>query len=353
MTKRIFGDKLRTLGFEKPSVRVIVNNKCPLKCEFCPTAGDAGELISGRNPISLEVQKEVIQQLVEKGYYYWSLTGGEPTSFPKETKEIIYFLDDIIPNNQESSIKINTNGIGLNEEFLNGLEGKISLIKISIDSLKTPTGRLDIRNNFKNRDLAERILNNVDLTSKKGFPIRIHSVFEKANIDEFSKLFNYFVLEKGFNWKAYETSYFRTNLGEFDYSKWKEEIFVSLEPIIDDFTKKYGEPKLIFSTGKNGSPMSAFEIPTTHKNNPIVRFRNISVGSHYSGFSCDNCSEKYCHEGIVNLFIHPSGGFTTCRLPGKFHPFSNPNGIFNQKLFDKSLFEIENEVFAKKYFHKN
>ena len=94
-------------------------------------------------------------------------------------------------------------------------------------------------------------------------------------------------------------------------------------------------------------------IPTSHKVDPIVRFRLINNGSHYSDSSCGDCPQFPCSEGVVNNIIHPNGGFTPCRLPGKFYPFTNSDGSFSQRLFESSISTMEEEVIGNLYYRNN
>lgn len=308
---RIVGDLAETIGRGRvPSVRVVVTSGCPLRCGYCPTAGDAGELKKDCRKLTTREIFKIIDIGIEKGFYHWSISGGEPTTDPDKTIEIIDYLHEKLGD--RGYIRLNTNGIGLTQDFVRNIEGKVGLLKVSIDSLKTCTGKLDCNFSERNRNFGKKVLGNLDFI--KNIPIRVHSVFTKENIDEFDSLFEYFVLEKGYCWKPYEVSYYDENLGGISFREWRDNVYVSLGSKVRDFEKRFGCEGEVYSVGKNGNPMPTFVVENFKEKESIIKFRTIGKGAHYfKNEICEKCDVGLCADGASNITVHPNGGLKGCR----------------------------------------
>jgi len=134
-----------------------------------------------------ELSLETIKIIVDKIYDYSincnkkiriNLAGGEPLL----SKNIQKIIDYICEKGLECSII--TNGFLLTEEFINKNKNKLSMIGISVDSLKEETNIKIGRECCKKTISRDRIISLCNYIKKANINLKINLCISKINMDE-------------------------------------------------------------------------------------------------------------------------------------------------------------------------
>jgi len=114
-------------------LRIAVTDYCNLKCFFCSNEG-MPLLQRNKKHIDLKKLKYLIKVLTKRGLKNVSITGGEPTVFPK-IGELMVFLGQF----SFKDLFFHTNGINLNKNLLEALSNVCNKIAVSIHTVNFAT----------------------------------------------------------------------------------------------------------------------------------------------------------------------------------------------------------------------
>ncbi len=163
----------------------MVTNRCNLRCSYCVLENAPHQK---KLELDLTAKKELVSHLYHKlGFRRLTLSGGEvliigkrpPTDFIELLRHIRTFRSLDPAKNLE--IELYTNGIYLDENVTQEMEGVVDLIAITIDStqdtLLTELGRSHKGYN----KYYEHIIQVCKLISDKGIDLKLHSVIGQKN----------------------------------------------------------------------------------------------------------------------------------------------------------------------------
>lgn len=88
----------------KPPLRIVLNNECNGKCDFCHQEGNSSQI-----NMSLETLNQCIDAINELGITNVSLTGGEPTLHEK----LAQIINNISDQCKNTRLSLTTNGLRL------------------------------------------------------------------------------------------------------------------------------------------------------------------------------------------------------------------------------------------------
>ena len=162
-----------------PSVNYHLWKACNMGCRFCfATFQDGLSDILPKGHLPREESLRVIELLAQHGAEKISFAGGEPTLCP--------WLPDLIRRAQELGMttSIVTNGTRLTSEFLEGLQGTLDWVTLSIDSLSAQVNTLTGRALKRGAPDEEQYHDLVTLVREQGFRLKINTVVTSANKDE-------------------------------------------------------------------------------------------------------------------------------------------------------------------------
>ncbi len=146
---------------------IIITNRCNLNCIHCMNFINDNDAVELTNK---EI-KNLIDECVEHQIPYIDFNGGEPF-LRNDFDEILDYAIE-----KKRIISISTNGTLINNNWLDKYSGKISLLKISIDS-----SCLDKHENFRaTNGCFQKTINNVIKAVNKGYQITIQTVISKLN----------------------------------------------------------------------------------------------------------------------------------------------------------------------------
>jgi len=138
-------------------LRIAVTDYCNLKCFFCSNEG-MKLTQKNRQHIDIDKLKYLIAVLTKNGLKNISITGGDPTIYPKII-ELLSFLKQF----KFKDVFFHTNGINLNKNLLETLSGVCNKIAVSIHTANFETWKKITNGNqgqFKN------LMKNLELLSK-------------------------------------------------------------------------------------------------------------------------------------------------------------------------------------------
>ncbi|MDD5331677.1 MAG: radical SAM protein [Candidatus Nanoarchaeia archaeon] len=274
-----------------PSLRIAVTEKCNLDCEYCPRDGDSYR-IHGKKLLQKNEFVKIINLAYGVGIRHFSITGGEPLKVP----EITFAIAETIKKLPEVKyLRLNTNGILLQNYANNIKKNGFDKVKVSLDSLKKT----------KNTELTLRGLAEI---KKRNIPIRINMVVSKKNADEIFEMIK-FCEENEFELKLFDITYYR-DCNSANPKFWRENYF-SLLPLLQELKKKYGNPEMVLSVGGYGNPMPVFK---QNSQSPI-RLRISEQEARYVE-QCKICPDYMCQDGFCNITLSTDGNLKTCRPEG-------------------------------------
>lgn len=112
----------------KPSLYLMLTNKCNLECEYCCSSSSPN--IKEDNKINSKNINKIVELINKMNIRKIEITGGEPLIH----KDIIKIINEI-HYNTEATISLQTNGILLTDNFISEVKEKVGFITISVDHL--------------------------------------------------------------------------------------------------------------------------------------------------------------------------------------------------------------------------
>jgi molybdenum cofactor biosynthesis enzyme MoaA len=223
-------------------------------------------------------------------------------------------------------LRLNTNGLALEDYTEIIAEKGFTKVKVSIDSLRT--GKYTNPSRKSSFD-TDSVLRGIRAVKEKAIPIRINMVVGRYNIGEVQEMIN-FCSENGFELKLFDITYYRDALS-WNKNFWKRN-YISLLPIAENLEEQFGKPEIAYAVGGFGNPMPVFRANTTSP----IRLRISELKAFYRP-ECINCEDYICQDGFCNITITSDGSIKPCR----------PEGLdFDLKLTDKDG-NLLSDVFLK------
>jgi len=172
---------LTKLAFSKKPVEIIfpVTFMCNSRCKMC----SRWKIDTSKEELTTQQIKKIFKQLKDFGVLIINITGGEPLL----RKDIFKILD--ICESLGLKVVFTTNGIALNEEKIKKLIKYKNLeLIISLDTLNKKTYK-----QLRGVDAFDKVIKNIKLVKKinPDYPLRIHAVFSKINVNDFDDLVNF------------------------------------------------------------------------------------------------------------------------------------------------------------------
>lgn len=162
-----------------------ITNQCNLRCDYCDWKKDEYKELNEQEVETAKGYLRKIKEIIDKDYPEIGVvqySGGEPLLYPEILDEVFKVFDD-------KWIRINTNGVFINESILEKAKehGKV-YIAVSLDgsSMKANYPRVNT-----NESLFNKIIENVDKVVKSEIPLMILCTLNKHNIDEFPGFVRY------------------------------------------------------------------------------------------------------------------------------------------------------------------
>lgn len=159
-TARIFGSfrPLSTTDYPGKLTGVIYFADCNLRCKYCHNHN----LLKDKNKISIEDIKLELLKVSKRNFLHGiTISGGEPSLFPKETEELIRYIRTL---RSDWLIKIDTNGT--DPEFIK------HMIELGVDFIAMDYKTLDYNDKFGIK--TGNILKSFDIITKaKEYEIRM------------------------------------------------------------------------------------------------------------------------------------------------------------------------------------
>lgn len=163
----------------------MVTNRCNLSCSYCVLENAPHQK---RMELDLDAKKELIAHLYHQlKFRRLTLSGGEisiigkkpPQDFIELLNYIRQFRSDDPKKNLE--IEIYTNGIYLEENIVNVMDGVVDMVAMTIDSMDTNILN-DIGRKYKKVDnYAQHIVKLSHLLAQKNIIFKLHSVISQKN----------------------------------------------------------------------------------------------------------------------------------------------------------------------------
>jgi MoaA/NifB/PqqE/SkfB family radical SAM enzyme len=169
--------------------RIVFNytDNCNLNCKFCYIPFD------GVGSGNLELWKKIIKKCYELKPRVIVFAGGDPFYY----EDFILLLDSI--ENEEISIQVDTNGLGLNSSYINIINQKVKLLSLPLDGTREIHGIM--RNNSSHFDT---VLNWINKLSSVGISIKVNTVVTALNVydlNNIAKILNHYPIYK---WSLYQ-----------------------------------------------------------------------------------------------------------------------------------------------------
>ena len=160
-----------TFGRKHSYLRISLTEKCNLRCQYCmPEEGV--DLTSKEDLLTRDELSRIVRLFAVAGITKVRLTGGEPT-LRKDLPEIVQSINEI---DGVDDVGITTNGIVLERQLHELKRAGLSLINISLDTLK-PEGF----EQMTRRKGLDRVLRAIDTALDLGFdPVKVNVVVMKG-----------------------------------------------------------------------------------------------------------------------------------------------------------------------------
>lgn len=209
--KRIFRkDKVRDIRLE--SVHLEASGLCNLRCVHCYQ----GDLVVSSKELSESKILSLLDQMEEMQVSNVGISGGEPLM----QGNLIIILHEI----EKRSMRISslfTNGILVDEKFINGISSLLSRFSIfvSLDSIPGNTFNFRGVSGQSAYGVLTRIVNSIKLLVSAGFNVTINTVVNTENINQLEKMYE---LVKSLNVKSWrlgfpkQTLLFKQHSSEFN-----------------------------------------------------------------------------------------------------------------------------------------
>lgn len=155
-------------------LRIALTDYCNLKCFFCSNEGMDFDC-KNKNHIDLNLLKKLLKYLRKEGLNNLSITGGEPSLFPKINELLLY-----IKNLNFPQVFFHTNGTALSKKIIDNYLVSFTKIAVSIHTVNFKTwkkltygSKMQFDNLIKNLDyLSKYTKNNQVVVEIKVVPIK-------------------------------------------------------------------------------------------------------------------------------------------------------------------------------------
>lgn len=167
------------ISTEVPSVNYHLWKPCNMRCGFCfATFDDVKQDTLPKGHLSREDSLLLVDMLAQWGFEKINFAGGEPTLCP--------WLSDLIALAKERGMvtSIVTNGSRITSEWLDGLNGNLDWIALSIDTVdpeKLKRSGRAVQNNPISRDGYLQIIGGI---KRNGIRLKINTVVTSATWEE-------------------------------------------------------------------------------------------------------------------------------------------------------------------------
>jgi molybdenum cofactor biosynthesis enzyme MoaA len=314
-------------------LRVAVASGCQMRCIYCPTSSFENYTpVEFRKKINFDEGFFIVLKtlLMAKSFKKISLTGGEPLLNPL-LPDIIKMARHYVPR-----IELNTNGLLLDANRWEKLNGLIDQVKISIDTLNpllfSSITKVAGDNSIK------KILNAIEiLKESRNVEVVLNTVLMKNNFESVFQLIEFV-----------KNNNIRLHILDFNYTEERREIwnqdFIPSEYLIEKLSKIYGPYSKIERVGAG-----YFEFHLTDK--CVVRIRSSHFGT-FRTQRCNQCSH-YCQTGIFGLMLSTDGWLTTCQAS-----YDKKDGVLLEpemsvKIVQEKIAWLVNEIISAKYTDKS
>lgn len=207
-------------------LRISLTEKCNLRCTYCMPA-EGVPLTPTPNLMTEEEIFKIAQIFVANGVNKIRLTGGEPL-VRKDFSAIIKNLSKL-----NVSVALTTNAVNIDRYIDELKKYKISIINVSLDTLKEDRYReMTLKPNF------ERVLKNIYLLIEKGFIVKVNVVLIKGVND--SEICEFIALTKDLPVVIRFIEFM-----PFDGNKWNRSKTISLDEISRIVEKSFGVDKIL------------------------------------------------------------------------------------------------------------
>jgi len=161
-------------GRKHSYLRISLTERCNLRCNYCmPEEGV--DLTPKDNLLTRDELSRIVRLFAAAGITKVRLTGGEPT-LRKDLPEIVRLINDV---EGVDDVGITTNGIVLERQLQDLKKSGLSLINISLDTLKPEAFEQMTR-----RKGLNRVLKAIDTAIDLGFePVKVNVVVMKGTND--------------------------------------------------------------------------------------------------------------------------------------------------------------------------
>ena len=152
--------------------------KCNLKCSFCSLR--CSPQIEENNLWNNDNINRIVSELKKNNVIYISLSGGEPLM----SKAILKIVNILYKNH--FIVTLASNGLLINEKFLDEVKGKIKWVQLSLQSLNSDY------NVEKMGATSEDILDAINRVTKAGIGLSVATINFKEEEQELLELKNFF-----------------------------------------------------------------------------------------------------------------------------------------------------------------
>lgn len=150
------------------SIYFLPTLQCNLICDFCSLS--SSPFIIEPKPMALEFIKDMIMKLSDLKVHKFVITGGEPFC-----SKNIFNIINLVNKNLDCKLQICTNGLLLNNEVIERIQGKVQMLDISIENILEDSC-------FLNKQVQkQQFMDKIDILIKIGFQVCLSFVLTKKN----------------------------------------------------------------------------------------------------------------------------------------------------------------------------
>lgn len=192
------------------SMYYMITQRCVLNCGYCFRDTSKEAL---KEELNVEEMKDIIDHLYnEFKIRKLTLSGGEPLFLGGKVRtdfiELVKYMKNYKSTEDKDNLRIEllSNGVLMNEELLEIMQGVVDRITITIDSIDNRTLSKIGRNTSKYQEYFERFNKRIQQYRDYGFEIKLHSVVTPLNYSKLEELANY-VIDNQLpinRWKLYQ-----------------------------------------------------------------------------------------------------------------------------------------------------
>jgi len=192
----------------------LITSKCNLSCSYCVLENSPEQL---EQELSLPEKKNLISHLYHNlKFRSLTISGGEPllmgADAPNEFKLLLDYLKQFKSTEPRDNLRIHlyTNGTYLTDSLADKMKDIIDEVSINIDSTNNEVLKCIGRSKNKENYYLDSFLDACRVISKKGIPIKLHSVVSSLNYQSIttdSKIISDRLINEDINfssWKFYQ-----------------------------------------------------------------------------------------------------------------------------------------------------